>query len=69
MGNICELTQDAQDLLPYLGILMPAVKISLFDSIPEIRASAAKAIGSLSRGLGLEASKSQIVDWLFGVLH
>ena len=34
MGNICELTQDARDLLPYMKILMPAIKNSLFDSIP-----------------------------------
>lgn len=55
--------------MPYLEILMPAVKSSLFDSIPEIRASAAKAIGSLSKGLGLEASKKDIIDWLYQVLH
>jgi hypothetical protein len=36
-----------------MKILMPAIKNSLFDSIPEIRASAAKALGSLSKGLGL----------------
>jgi hypothetical protein len=69
MGNICELTQDPHDLLPYMMILMPAVKISLFDSIPEIRGSAAKAIGNLSKGLGLDASKKEIIDWLFKVLH
>ena len=52
MGNICELTQDPHDLLPYMKILMPAIKNSLFDSIPETRGSAAKALGSLSKGLG-----------------
>jgi hypothetical protein len=48
MGNICQLTQDAADLLPYMEILMPAIKNSLFDSVPEIRSSSSKAIGSLS---------------------
>jgi len=52
MGNICSLTQDPQDLLPYMSILIPAIKTSLFDAIPEIRASAAKALGRLSKGLG-----------------
>jgi len=31
MGNICQLTQDPHDLLPYMKILMPAIKNSLFD--------------------------------------
>jgi hypothetical protein len=47
---------------------MPAIKNSLFDSIPEIRASAAKALGSLSKGLGLENSDEMIV-WLHSVLN
>ena len=68
MGNICNLTQDPEDLLPYIKILMPAIKNSLFDSIPEIRASAAKALGSLSKGLGLENS-SEMLTWLHSVLH
>ena len=52
MGNICSLTQDPKDLLPYMSILIPAIKSSLFDAIPEIRAAAAKGLGKLSRGLG-----------------
>ena len=63
MGNICNLTQDPSDLLPYIKILMPAIRNSLFDSIPEIRGSAAKALGSLSSGLGLENSHEMVV-WL-----
>jgi hypothetical protein len=42
---------------------MPAIKNSLFDSIPEIRASAAKALGSLSRGLGINNSL-EMLNWL-----
>lgn len=69
MGNICNLTKDARDLLPYMGILMPAIKNSLFDAIPEIRASAAKALGSFSKGLGIEHSKDKIHDWLINYLN
>ncbi len=68
MGNICQLTSDPKDLLPYMKILMPAIKNSLFDSIPDIRASASKALGSLSKGLGVENSK-EIIDWLYSVLN
>jgi hypothetical protein len=63
MGNICSLTRDPADLLPYMTILMPAIKNSLFDAIPEIRASAAKAMGSLSKGLGIEHS-TEMLGWL-----
>mmetsp|Transcript_99860 Transcript_99860/g.137397 ORF Transcript_99860/g.137397 Transcript_99860/m.137397 type:complete len:115 (+) Transcript_99860:558-902(+) len=69
MGNICNLTKDAKDLLPYMGILMPAIKNSLFDAIPEIRASAAKALGSFSKGLGIEHSKEKIHDWIINYLN
>ena len=47
---------------------MPAIKNSLFDSIPEIRASSAKALGSMSKGLGLVNSDEMLV-WLNQVLH
>jgi HEAT repeat protein len=63
VGNICSLTQEPEDLLPYMKILIPAIKASLFDPIPEIRASAAKAIGKLSKGLGL-ANSIELLDWL-----
>lgn len=51
-----------------MKILIPAIKNSLFDSIPEVRASAAKALGQLSRGLGL-ANSIELLDWLNMNLH
>ena len=63
MGNICSLTSNPSDLLPYMSILMPAIKNSLFDSIPEIRGSAAKAMGSLAKGLGIENSE-EMLGWI-----
>jgi len=68
MGNICNLTQDPEDLLPYMKILIPAIKNSLFDSIPEIRASASKALGKLSKGLGL-GNSVELLEWLNMNLH
>jgi hypothetical protein len=46
-----------------MKILIPAIKNSLFDSIPEIRASAAKALGKLSKGLGL-VNSIELIEWL-----
>lgn len=46
-----------------MPILVPAIKTSLFDSIPEIRASAAKALGRLSMGLGT-AHSLEMLAWL-----
>lgn len=63
VGSICTLVQDPEDLLPYMKILIPAIKQSLFDPIPEIRASAAKALGKFSKGLGL-ANSLELLDWL-----
>lgn len=51
-----------------MKILIPAIKNSLFDSIPEIRASAAKALGKLSKGLGLSNS-IELLNWLKGNLN
>ena len=63
MGNICSLTQEPKDLLPCMPILVPAIKTSLFDAIPEIRASSAKALGRLSKGLGIDHSL-EMLSWL-----
>jgi hypothetical protein len=51
-----------------MEILRPAIKNSLFDSIPEIRAAAAKALGSLCAGLGAKDSM-ELHAWLTDYLH
>ena len=68
VGNICSVVQNKEDLLPYLHIIIPALKASLGDPIPEVRASAAKAIGSLTQGLGIENS-TEIITWVKYVLQ
>mgnify|MGYP002381800396 CR=1 FL=1 len=68
VGHICSLTKDPNDLLPYMEILIPSIKVSLFDPIPEIRASAAKSLGTLTKGMGIENSKV-ILKWLTDTLH
>ena len=68
VGHICSLTSNPLDLLPYMEILIPSIKVSLFDPIPEIRAFAAKSLGTMTKGLGLQNS-SIILKWLIDTLE
>ena len=54
-GNMCTMINDPRDFIPYLPTLMPDLKGSLLDPIPDVRSIAAKALGSLTRGLGEDA--------------
>jgi HEAT repeats/HEAT repeat len=51
-GNICTMINDSRDFVPYLPILLPDLKSTLLDPIPDVRSTSAKALGSLTRGLG-----------------
>jgi HEAT repeat protein len=62
-GNICTMINDPRDFIPYLPTLMPDLKSSLLDPIPDVRSIAAKALGSLTRGLG-EDSLPDLRPWL-----
>jgi hypothetical protein len=54
-GNICTMINDPRDFIPYIPILIPDLKNSVLDPIPDVRSTSAKALGSLTRGLGEEA--------------
>mmetsp|Transcript_6466 Transcript_6466/g.18499 ORF Transcript_6466/g.18499 Transcript_6466/m.18499 type:complete len:2786 (-) Transcript_6466:82-8439(-) len=62
-GNICTMINDPRDFIPYIPTLMPDLKSSLLDPIPDVRSIAAKALGSLTRGLG-EDSLPDLRPWL-----
>jgi hypothetical protein len=62
-GNICTMINDPRDFVPYLPTLMPDLKTSLLDPIPDVRSIAAKALGSLTRGLG-EDTLPDLRPWL-----
>lgn len=62
VGNMSSLT-DQKDLIPYLPRLMPGLKEVLVDPVPEARATAAKALGSMIEKLG-EENFPNIVDEL-----
>ncbi|KAI9203244.1 armadillo-type protein [Polychytrium aggregatum] len=53
MGSMASLTEQ-KDLVPYLPLLMPGLKEVLIDPVPEARAIAAKALGSMVEKLGEE---------------
>ncbi|KAF9047662.1 armadillo-type protein [Panaeolus papilionaceus] len=51
VGNLASLT-DAKDFVPYLDELLPLVHQVLVDPVPEARATAAKALGTLVERMG-----------------
>jgi hypothetical protein len=53
VGNMSSLSEH-KDLEPYVESLISDLKLTVVDPIPEVRATAAKAFGSLVKGLGEE---------------
>lgn len=58
---------DMQDMAPYVPLLIPDLQQSLIDPLPEVRATAAKAIGSLLQGMG-EHHSQDLMPWLLATL-
>lgn len=52
LGNLASLVGNSRDLSPYVPALMPDLKSALIDALPDVRATAARSLGSLVRGLG-----------------
>ncbi|KAF7144019.1 hypothetical protein RHSIM_Rhsim05G0170000 [Rhododendron simsii] len=67
VGNMCSLVTEPKDMIPYIRLLLPEVKKVLVDPIPEVRSVAARAIGSLIRGMG-EENFPDLVPWLLDTL-
>ncbi|EPS66179.1 hypothetical protein M569_08598, partial [Genlisea aurea] len=67
VGNMCSLVTEPKDMIPYIGLLLPEVKKVLVDPIPEVRSVAARALGSLIRGMG-EENFPNLVPWLLDTL-
>jgi len=66
-GNMCALVADPIDLVPYLNQLMPPLRKTVVDPIPDVRACSARALGSLVRGLGV-SEVPDLIPWLIGGL-
>ena len=67
-GNICTMINDPRDFIPYIPILIPDLKNSVLDPIPDVRSTSAKALGSLTRGLG-EDALADLRPWLIEKLR
>ncbi|XP_074307849.1 protein ILITYHIA [Silene latifolia] len=67
VGNMCSLVTEPNDMIPYTSLLLPEVKKVLLDPIPEVRSVAARAIGSLIKGMG-EENFPDLVPWLLETL-
>jgi hypothetical protein len=64
VGNMCSLAEQS-DLSPYLSDMIEQLKVLLLDPIPMTRATAARALGSLLRGMADNSSKlvHELIVW------
>ena len=66
IGNMYSLT-DQKDLSPYLPGILPGLKSSLLDPVPEVRTVSARALGAMVKGMG-ESSFEELLPWLMSTL-
>ena len=51
IGSMVLLIREPKDIEPHLPVLLPALKQTLIDPIPDVRATTAKAFGTVAQGL------------------
>ena len=56
-----------QDMQPYVPLIMPELQAALIDPLPEVRATAARALGALLQSMGQGLSQS-VMPWLLQTL-
>lgn len=56
-----------QDLSPYLPSVIPGLKSSLLDPVPEVRRVSARALGAIVKGMG-ESGCEDLLPWLMQTL-
>lgn len=67
VGNLYSLT-ERRELAPYLSDILPGLKQSLMDPVPEVRSACAKALGTMAQGMGDEGLQ-QLLPWLLAMLQ
>ena len=69
LGSIAVLSADpTEGLGPYMHKIVPALQDVLIDPIPDVRATAAKALGTMARALP-ETIVAEVLPWLFQTLR
>ena len=66
IGNMYSLT-DQKDYIPYLPGILPGLKSSLLDPVPEVRTVSARALGAMVKGMG-ETCFEELLPWLMSTL-
>ena len=66
IGNMYALT-DQKDLSPYLPSIIPGLKQSLLDPVPEVRGVTARALGAMVKGMG-EDIFEDLMPWLMSTM-
>ena len=56
-----------QDLSPYLPRVIPGLKQSLLDPVPDVRSVSAHALGAMVKGMG-QVGFDELVPWLLSKL-
>lgn len=56
-----------QDLDPYIEKVIPGLKQSLLDPVPEVRTVSARALGAMVKGMG-GAKFDELLKWLMDTL-
>lgn len=67
VGSMCNNVAHHSDVIPYLDLLLPALRVTLLDAIPDVRRTSARALGALAISLG-EKGLPDIVPWLINAL-
>lgn len=66
VSNISSLVSDAEDIVPYLSLIIPVLKKVCIDPIPDVRHSAANALGALASGIEYDTlEEHNISGWLW----
>ena len=68
IGGLTSVIRDYKEIMPYIERLTTALKISLFDNIPEVRNIAAQNLGMLCSGVGFKNSQN-ILDWIEDIMQ
>ncbi|PFH38642.1 putative GCN1 [Besnoitia besnoiti] len=67
VGSMVCLATEPKDFLPYLPQILVHLQSTLVDPIPHVRAAAARAFGTIAKGVG-EEHLSDVLSWLFRTL-